>query len=431
MFRRLGKKLVVVCTLVLSCGFLNAQTDGTYSGYSPYSAYGVGQLHGTGTAWNRGMGGVGIATRSRRFVNTLNPASVTARDSLSCMSDFGLGGRVSIFREGDKKGANTTFNIDNFVISFPLWRHMAMMVGVSPFSDVGYSISYSNTYYNSGKQSLVSSGKGGIYQVYTGVAATFWNRLSVGAQLNYRFGTIVKGATIANENSTYFTLVPGDSLHVKNFAFKGGLQYEQPLPANNFLTLGTTYTYSGKVRGEGIYYYDQGSYVHDRTVNTLSETGLRMGNEWGVGLSWRKADKWMVEFDYIRNDWTGSGMDAVKGFATEGTAAQFASSVGQSFRLGGEITPNRNDIRYYFRRCTYRMGAYYDISHYTVNGRHVNAAGVTLGMTLPVFRWYNGLTVGLDLGRRGLDASQIKENYFGFNVGFNMFDIWFQKPRYE
>ena len=52
-------------------------------------------------------------------------------------------------------------------------------------------------------------------------------------------------------------------------------------------------------------------------------------------------------------------------------------------------------------------------------------------MTIPVFRWYNGLTMGLDFGRRGLATSQVKETYFGFNLGFNIFDIWFQKRPYE
>ena len=52
-------------------------------------------------------------------------------------------------------------------------------------------------------------------------------------------------------------------------------------------------------------------------------------------------------------------------------------------------------------------------------------------MTLPVFRWYNGLTVGVDMGRRGLSGNDVKETYIGFNLGMNMFDIWFKKPRYE
>ena len=155
-----------------------------------------------------------------------------------------------------------------------------------------------------------------------------------------------------------------------------------------------------------------------------------MGDELGIGLSYRKGDDLLIEFDYTRTDWSRSGFDGVAGFSNSGDAP-FASSVGQSFRLGAEITPNRNDIRYFLKRCTYRAGAYYDSSYYTVGGAHVDAVGITIGMTIPVFRWYNGLSIGLDFGRRGLQTSQVKETYFGFNVGMNVFDIWFKKPHYE
>ena len=46
--------------------------DEAYSSYSPYSMYGVGDMSKFGTAFNRSMGGVGIATRDRRNINILN-----------------------------------------------------------------------------------------------------------------------------------------------------------------------------------------------------------------------------------------------------------------------------------------------------------------------------------------------------------------------
>ena len=53
-------------------------------------------------------------------------------------------------------------------------------------------------------------------------------------------------------------------------------------------------------------------------------------------------------------------------------------------------------------------------------------------MTLPVFRWYNGITIGMELGQRDAVASNlIKERYINFTLGVNLFDIWFQKRRYE
>ena len=81
MFRSFINRVAVTLLLLFSGWAVMAQTDGTYSGFSPYSVFGVGQLHQPGTAWNRSMGGVGIAARNNRYINILNPASMTARKS--------------------------------------------------------------------------------------------------------------------------------------------------------------------------------------------------------------------------------------------------------------------------------------------------------------------------------------------------------------
>lgn len=430
MFRSFIHRIAVTLLLLLSAWTLCAQTDGTYSGFSPYSVFGIGQLHQPGTAWNRSMGGVGIAARNNRYINILNPASMTARDSLSFMADFGLGGRVSLFSEGSKRTLNTTFNIDDFVMSFPLWRHTAAMVGITPMSDVGYNIVYTEMDADTGYRTFTTKGNGGIYQVFAAFAGTFWNRLSLGAQANYCFGNINKQATVDYDITSFRDIASGDSLQVNNFTAKLGLQYEQPLATGKYLTLGATYKFSTRLNGQTIHYEERGSYDRIKNNYSLGDSKLYMGDEIGVGLSYRNADKLLVEVDYTRTDWSRSGFSAVRGFSNVGEVA-FASSVGQSVRAGFAYTPNRNDIRYFMRRCTYRGGVYFDQSYYTVAGQHVNAVGVTFGMTLPVFRWYNGITLGLDVGRRGLSASQVKETYFGFNIGINVFDIWFQKRPYE
>lgn len=421
-------RLAVLLAAFSFVGTAAAQTDGTYSGFSPYSVYGVGQLHQGGTAWNRGMGGVGIASRNNRFVNIMNPAAVTARDSLSFMSDFGLSGRFSYFSESGKQNVNTLFNIDDFVISFPLWRNTAFMVGVSPYSDVGYNISYKEMDVWTGQHTFTTAGNGGLYQLFAAGGVTLWNRLSLGAQFNYVFGNINKSASSSYSDETYRVHSTGDSLRVHNFSGTFGLQYEQPLSHGSSLVLGATYRLSTSLSGEHIHYRSLGSY--DRTREITDVTGLSLGDELGVGLAFRSADRWMVEVNYLRTDWSKSGFESFAGFSNVGDVT-FGSAVGQSFRAGFEFTPNRNDIRYYMRRCTYRGGVYYEQSHYTVDGAHVDAMGLTLGMTLPVFRWYNGVTVGLDLGQKGLSGNQVKELYAGFNIGFNVFDIWFRKPRYE
>ena len=68
---KLFRKIIFGAALVLSCNVVSAQ-DGAYSSYSPYSVFGVGDIARQGTAYNKSMGGVGIASRNNRFINYLN-----------------------------------------------------------------------------------------------------------------------------------------------------------------------------------------------------------------------------------------------------------------------------------------------------------------------------------------------------------------------
>ena len=412
---------------------LSAQ-NGAYNGYSPYSVYGVGDLHAAGTAYNASMGGVGIATRNKRFVNTMNPASITARDSLSFMADFGLSGKFSLFTQNDLKGTKTLFNINDFVISFPMWRRTAFMVGIQPFSDTGFSMAYVDKI-TSGDQSIGYTGNraygaygdGGLNQFFAGASALLWNRLSIGAQYNLFFGTISKYSISQFSDASYRGQTMGDTLQVRAHTAKFGLQYEQPIGTGK-LVVGATYRLKAKVSGHAVEYSNISEL--DLGRHELDKDNITLGDELGVGLSYAQGDKWSMEFDYIRGDWTDSNFDAVRGFRNNGVYS-FTTSKSQSFRAGFELTPNRNDIRYYLRRCTYRVGAYMDQSYYQVDGNNITSAGITLGMTVPVYQGYNGITFAIDLGQRGFGNAFVKENYLGFHVGFNIFDIWFRKPQYQ
>ena len=124
-------------------------------------------------------------------------------------------------------------------------------------------------------------------------------------------------------------------------------------------------------------------------------------------------------------------MDKFNGFAVDGESV-FSTTVSNSFRAGFEIVPNRNDIRYYFKHCAYRAGVYYDQSYCKLDGNNISSVGITLGMTFPVFRWYNGLSVGVDMGQRASTrGGMVRERYVTFVIGFNIHDIWFRKAQYN
>lgn len=440
MIRKIERILLLSVFLIISHS-VSAQdeTYGTYGSYSPYSIFGIGDISKEGTAYNKSMGGVGIATRNRRFINYLNPAAVTARDTLSFMADFGLSQSNKLFAQGDIRSANNTFNIYNFVMSFPIWKSSAFMVGITPYSDVGYDFSSIETnpdiIGNTGNITYDSYGTGGLYQVFVGAGATFWNRFSAGAELLYYFGNIDKVTNMQYSDNSYRSVNSGSELSIRGVTGKFGLQYEQKIAGDVSMIIGVTYRMGTDVKGysTNFSYAAQSSSVDTLryNVDTLAKSGIKFGDELGIGISFKGGEQWSAEFNYIRSDWSRSGFDSAPGFSAIGDS-RFSSTVSNSFRAGFEIVPNRNDIRYYMRRCAYRAGIYYDQSYFRLDGNAVNSMGLTLGITLPVFRWYNGVSLGVDIGQRASTRNNmIRERYAKFVIGFNIHDIWFQKPRYN
>ncbi len=443
------KVLLSTVLLFFVFGICASAQDGAQNAFSPYSIYGIGTLYKEGTATTKSMGGIGIATRNRRFINTTNPAAITARDSLSFMCDFGVTENNQIFSQtsdGSKlTSANNTFNISNFVMTFPIWRSSAFMIGITPFSDVGYDFTRIET-----NQDLIgvtnnityqAYGQGGTYQLFAGAAATFWKRLSLGAEFIYYFGTMDKVSNNIFSDSSYRHVNNGYVLQVNGFTGKFGLQYEQPIAGRYALTLGATYRMAAKMKGNvDSYSYAVASELSDtvatRTFQTsLNGNELKFADEIGVGISFKAGENWSLEFNYLRSDWTTSGFENFYATSVEGSSSTFKSSVGQSFRAGFEFTPNRSDVRYYMKRVTYRGGLYYDEEPYTLdpNNRKVSTVGLTLGMTLPVFSWYNLYTIAVEINKRCsfTDRSMVGEHYVTFYASMSIHDIWFMKNQYK
>ena len=437
MIRKIERILLLSAFLIIGVT-LSAQ-DGTYGAYSPYSIYGIGDLSKEGTAFNKSMGGTGIAARNRRMINYLNPAAVTARDSLSFMADFGLTSSNTVYKQGDIRSAHNTFNIYDFVMSFPIYRSSAFMVGITPFSDMGYDFSSyetdPNIIGNTGNITYDSYGTGSVYQLFVGAGVTFWKQLSLGAEMIYYFGNLDKVTNMDYANSSYRSINSGSELTVRGVTGKFGLQYEQKLGGDVSMIIGATYRMGTNMKGYSTNYrYANQSSVTDTlkfSVDTLASAGMRFGDEIGIGISVKGGERWAAEFNYVRSDWRNSGFDTAPGFSVIGDS-KFTSTVSQSFRAGFEFVPNRNDIRYYYKKCAYRAGLYYDQAYYKLDGHNVNSMGITLGVTLPVFRLYNGISLGVDLGQRASTRNNmIRERYATFNIGFNIHDIWFRKVQYQ
>ncbi|MBQ6437064.1 MAG: hypothetical protein IJK20_01250 [Bacteroidales bacterium] len=441
--KRFGRFFATAMLLVSAGGaVVFAQEKTADTGYSPYSLFGFGQLEGQGTTFNASMGSLGLAVRNTRFINVMNPAAVTARENKSFMMDFGVRENNVVYTAdaatsgdpaatGTLRSANNTFNLNHIILSFPMWRNTAFKVGVMPYSSVGYSL-------RSFEQSdeLISEvgdvqyyriGQGGLYKAFLGAGITLWDRLSLGVDGQYYFGNIVR-YSYANftTSSAYRSINSGWDNYLSGLNAKFGLQYEQPLGAKVALTLGATFQLGTNISGESRRFaYGIASSTDTITNVTTQLPGYRMPMEIGAGFTLRGADRWMVGFDYTRQDWTSTSFDATPG-------VNFAPACQQSFRLGAELTPNRYDVRHFMNRLTYHGGIFYEQGYLSLNGHQVTDRGITLGVSVPVSRYYNSISLGVTVGQRGtVDNNLIRETYATINLAFSLHDIWFLKQMYE
>lgn len=444
MSRRIFSKTILALGLILSAFSASAQ-EGEYGSYAPYSIFGVGNLAGNTSAYAVSMAGAGIASRNASYINTLNPASVTARDSLAFMVDFSLYNKNTIFDQtagGEKmRSASNVTNMGAMAISFPLFRNTAMMVGLSPYSSAGYKYSFLEEdpilIAKNGNIAYSDYGQGSLYKVFAAVGTTFRRKLSLGAELDYYFGNFEKIYSESFAKSGYNQVQDTYDMSLNAVGAKFGIQYEFNAGNKWKVGIGATYELDSRLKGMVDYTHLAVGSVENVTVlaqsDTLSKSSpVRLAGEIGFGLSVSNGERFRANLDYTLSDWSRTGIDSKGGFSVNTSELPFVAGKRHSIKGGVEYTPNRNDIRYYTNRISYRAGAYYNNEYYKVAGNEIHNFGITLGATLPIYQWRNGLTVALDLGQRGTtDNALVRERYFRISIGVNLADIWFRRFQYE
>jgi hypothetical protein len=85
---------------------------------SPYSFFGIGQIHKTGTGISSGMGGTGIAMSSDLSLNPMNPASYSSIDSHHFLFDFGFTVKQSLYNSNQSFGKHFDGMIRKVAIGF-------------------------------------------------------------------------------------------------------------------------------------------------------------------------------------------------------------------------------------------------------------------------------------------------------------------------
>ena len=402
---------------------------------SPYSQYGLGVLSDRSQGFNRGMNGVGLALRKGNIVNTLNPASYSAIDSLSMIFDAGLSGQITSFKEGGKSLNANNSDFEYVAGCFRLMPNVGVSFGVLPFSNIGYNYSANNFIdRETGYITEAYTGSGGLHQVFVGMGWRVLKPLSVGVNAGYLWGSYKRSVT-STGTTAINSLSKVYSASVNNYNIELGLQWQQPIGRKDMLTLGATYGLGHKLGADAscsVFNSDLMTGIVD-TTTTVIKDALSLPTSYGVGLGWTHGEKLFVGADLSVQKW-GSERFPSYNNAT-GTYTLNDGLLKDRYRvsLGGDYVPN-SQSRYLVNRVHYRFGAGYTTPYYRVNGQDgPKEMSLSAGLGIPLQNSYNNRSI-LNIGFQWSHASAdglITENTFRINLGLTFNERWFAKWRID
>ncbi len=419
-------KIRIIGCLMLAAAVSELQAQGGTK--SPYSQFGIGALSDVSQSMSRGMNGVGYGLRQGNEVNTLNPASYSAVDSLTMLFDMGLSGQMTHFKENNVKRNASVASFEYVVGSFRAWRNVGISFGVLPYSNVGYDYSIKSKDSRTGTLTEDFEGTGGLHQLFLGVGARVAGPLSVGVNAAYLWGSIDREAS-PDVSTASNSLTKEYSTSVNSYKLDFGLQWAQKIGKKDFLTVGA-------VVGVGHQLNNTAEMLITNlksSTATLDSTTFKVDNamalpmSYGIGASYNHAGKLTVAADMTLSKWGSVDMPTY----VNGTYAKQSGILRDRTKIaaGVDWLPN-SEGRKYLEHVHYRLGVGYATPYYKINGQDgPKELSASIGFALPIINSYNNRSV-LNISGQWVRCSAdgfITENTFRINIGFTFNERWFMK----
>ena len=399
---------------------------------SPYTRYGYGDLSDQSFGNSKAMGGIAFGLRDGAQINPTNPASYTAIDSLTFLFEGGVSLQNMNISGGGLKLNAKNASFDYLAMQFRLAPWMAMSVGLLPYSNVGYTVSDSQTTDNDLTYSRSFTGDGGLHQLYVGAGVKVLKNLSVGVNASYFWGDLTRTRSVIfpqMSSSTYYSYNRQMAVSISDYKLDFGVQYTQELNKKHSFTVGAIYSPKHKLNND----YNSTIQVGSSTTEKMDAT-LELPNTFGVGFTYNYDKRLTLGMDYSLQQWSKTEF----GIATNDINVRqdfeetYAYCDRTKISVGAEYIPNLIG-RSYFAHIKYRLGAYYTTPYYKIDGKKASREyGVTAGFGLPVPRSRSILSISGQFVRvKGLETNMVNENIFRVSIGLTFNERWFFKRRVE
>jgi hypothetical protein len=404
----------------LSCFILMSLTSFSQSiSSSPYSLYGLGSLYDSDFGSIPSIGSSGIALPSSVFINNLNPASLAYLPLNHFMFDIGGKAIATTYENSSRSEKRNNFQFSHIAFAFPVTKNSGFSVALRPYSSAAFKISNlklpitdSEEYYY-----LTAAGSGGLNNFDFSYGYRFGKKLAVGATATVLFGNTSdeRAYLIANSITTISKKTDYNGVRATL-----GAQYK----IDSTFTIASTFkaptrVNAAKVQTVQTIANDVATTVESNVASDTDDYYIPL--EIGAGISKRFKNNLNLTVDYEKSLWKSTNQSELYG--------NFVNQ--DRFALGFTYSAKKN-VRRYSDRIQYSAGANFDTGYLEVDGKRINNASISFGLSLPIDNTFSALNISYSYGQKGkISDNLIKENYHKISLNLSLDGIWFVKRKFE
>lgn len=387
----------------------------------PYSALGIGEYDYHAQGMLSGMGYGVSAVRSNSYLNNANPASFSALQDKLVLGELSMTGNAATLQNDRTQARSSDFDISRFAVGLKANKFWGTSVGLLPVSTVDYQIVSPETTIGSGQTvNSTYEGNGGIHEFYWGNGIRIGRHLSLGAQLNYLFGSLNQTEKVGYDVSNPI-LSSTQQTFLRNLNFSYGLQFYTNL--SDKLEMAVALQYMSKRDLQASYTLSVVSGNDTLSNQATQDKYFTIPDRYRGGIALTYAHKFTVDFDYIFDEW-GKLSQKNKNVSLVNSTA---------YGLGIQWAPAGDETQYHYNileQLMFEGGVNYNNSYLEISGKQVRDVSVTLGGG-----FYNrsrtvSLSMGLAIGEKEAPSSGLfTERYSNLYLNLVLRNIWFVRSK--
>ena len=386
---------------------------------SPYSLYGVGSLYDSDFGLIPAIGSSGIALPSDIFINNLNPASLAYLPLNHFMFDVGGKAIATTYQSKSRTEKRNNFQFSHIAFAFPITKKSGFSVALRPYSSSAFKISNLKLSIQNSQESyyLTATGSGGLNNFDFSYGYLLGKKIAIGVSASLLFGNTTDDRSYLVSNA--ITTINKET-NYNGFRATLGSQYK----IDSTFSIASTVKLPTRINASKV---QNVQIIADEVVTTVasdlvSETdNYYLPLEIGFGVSKRFKNNLNLTLDYEKSLWNDTNQSELYG-----------DFINQDRFAFGLTYKSKKNIRSYWDRIQYATGLNFDTGYLEVDGKRVNNAAISFGVTLPIENTFSSLNISYSYGQKGsISDDLIKENYHKLSLNLSLDGIWFVKRKIE